>query len=332
MPYFASQSNIKDLFEKLYLWQQKNKKSIARILQLLVFIGMTLVFYHQFQTIFHHKHWNDWLAIDLRSHWYLLLLSILLMPCNWLLEICRWNINSKRTALYQWKNQWKLIWKSLSISFFLPNRLGEYSSRLFLVEKSERPRSAEALFLSSISQWSVIGWLCLSACLWAQRNRVPEVFILLSLISLLFCLFIWHAKNWKPGLLWLHNWLLELQINHLTASDFFKSFMLTLLRNLVFILQFYLLLLILIPELTVKDAYIIISILFFCQSFFPVLPASGLMIRGSLSLWITGIYFEGAAQLTAYQMGFLSSSLLLWFINVLVPACMGSFFFLNFKK
>jgi len=71
----------------------------------------------------------------------------------------------------------------------------------------------------------------------------------------------------------------------------------------------------------------IIAVVFFIMTAIPTVTLAELGVRGSVSLYFIGLYFERFSDLTEkINLGILSASSSLWLVNLAIPAILGTFF------
>ena len=97
-----------------------------------------------------------------------------------------------------------------------------------------------------------------------------------------------------------------------------------MLRYFVFAFQFYLLLLFFGVDINILDAITAISGTYLLINVLPHVIIADLGIRGSAAIFVIG-------QLSANVQGILSATILLWLINVILPAFAGQFFIIKHK-
>ena len=94
----------------------------------------------------------------------------------------------------------------------------------------------------------------------------------------------------------------------------------------------YLLLKIFSVDLPFFHAMIIIAVTFFVMTIIPTIAITELGIRGSVSLFLIGIYFGGPESVPqSITLGIIAASTSLWIINLTIPALIGAIFVLNLK-
>jgi hypothetical protein len=95
--------------------------------------------------------------------------------------------------------------------------------------------------------------------------------------------------------------------------------LLSLSRFAVFTTQYLLVIYLLIPELSFIDSALMVFILFFIQSALPSLDLLDIGVRS-----LTATYFFG--YITQQDIAIMASTALVWLVNLIIPAILGSFF------
>ena len=117
-----------------------------------------------------------------------------------------------------------------------------------------------------------------------------------------------------------------------SGKELAKVLLLSLARYFVFTSQFYLLLILFHVQLPFVTGFVLISAVYYTMAVIPTVALTELGVRGSVSLFFIGLYFDKAGQLCEpVKIGILSSSVILWIINLIIPAIIGSFFVLKLR-
>jgi uncharacterized membrane protein YbhN (UPF0104 family) len=108
--------------------------------------------------------------------------------------------------------------------------------------------------------------------------------------------------------------------------------LLSALRFFVFSTQLFLLLRAFAVEIPYLNAMVIIGVIFFAITLIPTVAIAELGIRGSVSLFLIGVYFGNPADMPdGMAMGVVAASTSLWLINLAIPALVGAIFAFNLK-
>jgi len=266
---------------------------------------------------------------------------LLLMGTNWLLEAIKWKALAHNIKTINIIQSLYSVLAGISIGIFTPNRIGEFAGRPYFLDKDKVVSGIAAAVTGSFSQSLVtvfMGILAINFHLFNSGNRLwlNEVHILAVLLFSISLILIIAFAFFNP------SWILRFSKNiafiktHKKELLFLASYklhelffilFLSFLRYLVFSFQFYLLLLFFGVDITAFHAFISIGMIYLFLFAIPGIALSEIGVRGSLAIFFIGIYSN---HFTAI----LSATILLWIINLAIPAISGSFIVLtkSFKK
>jgi hypothetical protein len=106
--------------------------------------------------------------------------------------------------------------------------------------------------------------------------------------------------------------------------DLFITLIFSIVRYFIFSLQFILLLDIFGVDVSFFDAVFAVMLVFFFITITPTITIAEIGVRGSVAIFIIGFF-------SSNSLGILSSTCTLWFINLIIPAIIGSFFIFSLK-
>lgn len=293
--------------------------------------------------------WQDFRS-DFSPDKGLLLLAAAGIPLNWGIEALKWQRMIRKLEPIHWIHCIKAVLSGVTISLFSPNRTGEFLGRIFMLEKASRIESSIVTIATNISQL-IMTILFGSAALWIYPQMDPG--------------FSRRLQDWPPFLLYvalpallilllalylnLHNlntvlsrfpvltaflpavWQRKI-LDHLgvltryRSRDWWISLLLSGLRYQVFALQFLLITLAFLPGFSFIEGYFLIALIFLSLTVIPGFALADIGVRGSVSLFIFGFYFS-LHQMDPGQhtLAVLSISTVVWLMNILFPAILGSF-------
>jgi uncharacterized integral membrane protein len=269
-----------------------------------------------------------------------LILAIVLMPLNWGLELVKWRSLMYKAEQLDTKIAFIAMLAGITFALFTPNRIGEYGGRVLFVKPEQRLRTVFETLKGSIAQWlailtgGVIG-IC-SIVFKSDNEKALELsYYLLAFALPMFLLMMVLYFRLRPlaalisGISYLKRFVerqLEKERYRIADSILIKTYLWALLRYLVYTLQY---LLILYAFGIENEPFLLISaisLVYLIQTGLPLPPALGLVARGSIAVWIFGIFGDGNFQ---EQSIVLAATFSLWCINLLVPAFFGSYFIAN---
>ena len=252
---------------------------------------------------------------------FILLLSVL----NRLFEILKWKylVSSLRTiSLGEATEQ---VLAALTAGLFTPNGVGEYAGKALYFDKKETKKivflnlicNGIQMFLTVI--FGVFGLLYFNA----QHNIITPktIAILFGLCFLVFGILFFSKKINIKG--YSIEKLIH-KINEIPKSIHQKNTLLAILRYLVFSHQYYFLFLAFDVDLPYFILMSAITSVYFLASALPTFQFLDFAVKGSVA-----VYFFGLLGVNEWIVIFITT--LMWFLNVVLPVLIGSYYVLNFK-
>ena len=90
-------------------------------------------------------------AIKGQALWQLMSV-VALMLVNWGIEARKWQVVIRKIQPISFFQSWKAIHSGVTLSFFMPNRIGEYVGRVLYIEEGKRIEAASLTILCSMAQ------------------------------------------------------------------------------------------------------------------------------------------------------------------------------------
>ena len=252
---------------------------------------------------------------------FILLLSVL----NRYFEILKWQNLAKVIQEISILEATKQVLAALTAGIFTPNGVGEYAGKALFYPKSE---AKKVVFLNLICNgiqmiltiiFGIFGLMYFNANYNVITTKTVAIlfggFILVLIV--LFSLKKIKIKGYSIEKL-VHK------INEIPKSVHRKNILFGILRYLVFSHQYYFLFLAFDVELPYFILMATIASVYFLASSLPTFQFLDFAVKGSVA-----IYFFGILGVNEWIVVFIST--LMWFLNVVLPVVLGSYFVLNFK-
>jgi hypothetical protein len=214
----------------------------------------------------------------------------------------------------------KQVLGALTAGLFTPNGIGEYAGKALFFDKSQ---AKNIVFLNLICNgiqliisviFGIFGLLYLGYGKWVLLLLT----ILLGFLVLGFGLKKVKIKGYSIS-------DLILKINEIPKSIHRKNSYLAICRYLIFSHQYYLLFLAFDVQLPYFTLMATIAAVYFLASSLPTFQFLDFAVKGSVA-----VYFFGLLHVNEWIVVFIST--LMWFLNVVLPVLIGSYFVLNFKS
>ena len=253
---------------------------------------------------------------------FILLLSVL----NRYFEILKWQNLVRVIQKINVAEATKQVLAALTAGLFTPNGVGEYAGKALFFEKKD---TKKVIFLNLICNgiqmvltviFGIFGLLYFNtqhAVITAQT--VLLVFgALLLLIVILFSIKKITVKGYSIQ-------KLIQKINEIPKSIHQKNILLGICRYIVFSHQYYFLFIAFDVDLPYLTLIATISSVYFLASSLPTFQFLDFAVKGSVA-----VYFFGILGVNEWIVIFIST--LMWFLNVVLPVIIGSYYVLNFKS
>lgn len=268
-----------------------------------------------------------------------LIAVIFLMIVNWSIEAVKWKISVKPIQQIGFLKAFRAILSGVSFSVSTPNRVGEYLGRVLYMDEGNRLKTISITIVGSISQLIItllmgcIGLIILRPGIESSQlvsSNWMKV-IIYGTVAVLLVLTLFYFR-----LSWIIRWVDKLPGNKRFAylvkalEDFdtgllFNLLLLSALRFVVFIVQYYLLFHLFAVDVTWWPVFWSVSVSFLVMAVIPTIAIVELVQRGKVMTTIMALY-------TSNSLGVNFTTAGIWIINLIVPAIIGSLLILGMRK
>lgn len=264
---------------------------------------------------------------------------IILMPVNWSLEALKWKLSLQQVQPVSFLKSLQAVFSGVSFSVTTPNRMGEYLGRILYMNEGNRMKVISLSILGSISQLIVTFFFGLTGLL-LLKNKIIESglsgwpawinMILTGGTIVLFILTVFYFKlNWLikridklPGFR-KYAWLI-IELKKIKATLLLQLLSVSFLRYIVFGLQYILLFHFFDVEVNAWQGFWAIATVFFIMAVIPTIALFEIVQKVYVTKEIFTIF-------TVNALGICLATTTIWFINLVVPAVIGSLFILGLK-
>jgi len=329
----------------------KLRKTYNILLRVFIIV-MTLGFLYN--EVFIKKDFNDVLIffpkVSISQNFYPILgIVFLLLIVNFIIEAAKWRffiLPLEKITL--WKS-FKAVLTGVSVSMFMPNRVGDYLGRVFILKSADRIQAIISTIVGSMSQ--LITTLLFGSV--ALLIAFPKYMNLDDQMNMWLYSGLWAVViigDFTIVFFYLNFGTFSLVIKRISGrgyekikkyadvfslystSDMLTMILLSMLRYLVFSLQFFLLLLLFKVNVNYFEAMVLIGLVYLAMALIPTIAFTEIGVRGSVSVFIFS-YFFALTQNTEInqELGVASASTLLWLFNLVMPAFIGAIFVFSLK-
>ena len=293
-----------------------------------------------YQRVFMKEHLEDYLAnYGLIIHNFqtlpMLIIVVLLMLFNWCLESFKWKMMIKKVEDISFFKAIEAVCSGITVSFFTPNRVGEFAGRVFYLDKADRIKASLIAVIGSFGQTIVtvvFGGMALIIYCHEILKLDFFLFIGIAVITIptmiLLILFYFNTPLLtilSDRLIWLKRYHRYTEVfSYYTKKELLKIFSLCLFRYIIFSTQYFLLFIIADVQMSYLEGFMMISMVFFTVTIVPTIALTEIGVRSA-----SATYFIG--MLSTNHFGILFASFTLWFINLVIPSVFGAVFVFNFR-
>jgi hypothetical protein len=263
-----------------------------------------------------------------------LLLLLLFMMLNWGLEAWKWKISMALYKPVSYSEAFKGVLAGTSFGFFTPNRVGEYVGRVVVLQPGNRATSLSLTLVCSIAQLLVTLFAGLAGLFFLNRSRLflssgfqltGHILLYASLTAIIFLLLSYVSMRKWSGWLNGKSWFSRLSpyakaLESLQTKMLFQVLFLSILRYIVFIIQYGLAFSIFKISLSPEQLFGSVSVVFLVVALVPSLAQLfELGVRWEASMEIVVLFTPNLAAV-------FSASFTIWVVNLVFPALVGMFF------
>ena len=307
-----------------------NNKLLS-LIKFIVLVGSLIVIYFQFKSRV--ISFNDFNLLIEKLYSakaiFFLIITFLLMILNWSLESYKWKYllsNVEDISFYQ---AVKGVLSGLAIGFVTPNRVGEFAGKIAYLKSENRANGAVMSFVGSSAQLLITIQAGLVAIAASKFKSPVDVFVTpIALVLLVIATFVWFRLNlflkWISRFSWLQKWNKHAdQLSDVSERKMTTVYFVSLIRYLVFPVQYFMLFKMIDTSINFSDCLSMTATSYFLLAIVPTYAIAEIGARGSMNLL-------AFSELNA-PFAVLSVTLLIWIINLILPALLGVFLIAKFK-
>ena len=305
----------------------------------LLFVGLSFSIFQQIRNQPHLKQsWDQIKDAFVSVKIIYLFAATALIFVNWGLESWKWKLLVGSVRPIGFWSAYKAVLSGVSFSVTLPNRIGEYIGRMLYQPEGGRLKTVSLAIVGSIAQLlvtlfcGIIGLVLLRKDL---LNAYPQAvigfqFLLYGLLfTSVFIAVVYF--NVSAVVAFFSRWL---NLHHLlylvealqkfNASFLARILLISSLRYSVFLVQYLAMFHLFAVDIAPGVAISVMSVVFLALAVIPSIALMEVGLRGEVSLRLVGLF-------SANSLGVGLTSVSIWFINLILPALIGTLFLLNLK-
>ncbi len=297
-----------------------------KVISLLIKAGILILsFWYVFYKLKSTGSQIDFAAILKQSDVTLLGFTFCLMFVNWGLEALKWKLLIAPLENITFFTAFKSVFAGVTISIFMPNRIGEFAGRIFFLDKAGKVEATLKNFVGACMQLLITLLMGVPAlaffvkssegCCYSGGNTMLLISVTGPVCAMILLFFLLRRYRYVFSQ--------RLQ-SYLNAFDIpFKTlltvFFISWVRYCVFLFQYYLVLCAFNIHVDLYFALPLIAATFLITSVIPSFAFTEVVTRGAVAVTLFASVTNDAAAVIA-------ASFTVWIINLAIPALTGSLF------
>ena len=297
----------------------KTKQFLVLGIKILIVVGAFYFIYKQLADN-EKLDWQKFIVLFRKNQSILGIIFILFLSfLNRFLEILKWKNLVSSFKIISIGEATKQVLAALTAGIFTPNGIGEYAGKALYFEKS---KTKQIVFLNLICNgiqlilsvgFGTVGLLFLGFRFWV---------LMIVGFALLFFVLTFFTKKIKIKGYSIEKFIEK--INEIPKAIHQKNILLGIARYITFSHQYYFLFLTFDVQLPYFTMMATIMTVYFLASSLPSFQFLDFAVKGSV-----GVYFFSLLGINEWIVIFITT--LMWFLNVVIPVIIGSYFVLKFK-
>jgi len=262
---------------------------------------------------------------------------------NWGLEARKWQLLMHAVQPMNFFTAFKSVLCGVTLSLNTPNRVGEYGGRILFVKEGNRIKAITLSIAGSIAQLIITMLMGCLGLAWLLFTMDPATTTLMGLSVFWLRIFLYGSIFATTGFMIFFfrlNWLVRL-LERLPYADRFSKYInvletfeakvllrllsISFFRYIIFVLQYIFMLQLLHVEENLWTGFWLITVMFWILAIIPSIAVADLGIRGTIAKTLF-IYGNNTNTI-----GILTCTFGIWFINLFIPAVIGSLLILGIK-
>lgn len=278
---------------------------------------------------------DQWQKLPPSQFWWLGFV-LFLLPFNWLLESFKWKLLVSTVETITLSEAIKSVLAGISTGFITPNRVGEFAGRILFLNHENRKAGVTLSLVNSLTQNIIMALCGIPAALLFFSIKMGKfesnlflylVLLMLGVLVLGLLYFYIPAFSKRFKFTRFADKVHEFTdcLSDFNKKELFRILLISVLRFLVFCVQFFFMLRFFGIELTIPEAILSIPTTYLFVTFTPSLAISEAAVRSSYAVLFISAFSGQVA-------GIALAGICIWCVNFMIPMLIGSVSLINKKK
>ena len=241
---------------------------------------------------------------------------IILFGLNYLMESIKWKLVLAELSPITILKSYKSVLVGQAFAFFTPARSGDYVGRILFLEAGNKLKGLAQMAWASYAQLLITLFFG-SIGLFYNLPFLPWLKWVGPFLVAAAWVIYFHPGNFT-------GWLKKLSLLQINTALKGQLVFFAFLKYCVFILQYTWVITIFNIPIGTLDLCVALSVLFFCLSLIPSIAITDVVIRGQLIVLLLSPFYDNSLMLICV-------STIIWSVNFLLPAIIGSILIINYR-
>ena len=241
---------------------------------------------------------------------------VILFGLNYLMESIKWKLVLAELSPISILKSYKSVLVGQAFAFFTPARSGDYVGRILFLEAGNKLKGLAQMAWASYAQLLVTLFFG-SIGLFYNLPFLPWLKWVGPFIAAAAIIIYFHPGQFT-------GWLKKLSLLQINTALKGQLVFFAFLKYCVFILQYTWVITIFNIPIGTLDLCVALSVLFFCLSLIPSIAITDVVIRGQLIVLLLSPFYDNSLMLICV-------STIIWVVNFLLPAIIGSILIINYR-
>ena len=267
--------------------------------------------------------------LSIGSLFYYAFFLLILVFANWLFEILKWKSLISSFKSISFKRAAKESLASLTVSLATPNRVGEYGAKALFYPSKNRKKILLLNFIGNGFQMLTttvfgivgLGYLVLFFDVDISINNT--IILLLTTIFFGLLMYLFRKKDIIIKGFTIAN--IYSFYKNISSTIKIKILLFSVIRYLVFSFMFFKLLRIFNVQIELIDGFAAIFSMYLISSFLPSIFILDVAVKGGVAVFLFSL-------IDVPEIPVLCTVLIMWLLNMALPALLGSVFFFTLKN
>jgi hypothetical protein len=241
---------------------------------------------------------------------------IILFVLNYLMESIKWKLVLADLNPISILKSFKSVLVGQAFAFFTPVRTGDYMGRILFLAPGNKLKGMAQMAWASYAQLLITLFFG-SIGLFYNLPFLPWLKWVGPIVALIALFIYFHPGNFT-------GWLKKLSLLQIKYTLKWQLILFSFFKYCIFVLQYTWVIKIFNISIGTLDLWFALSVLFFCLSLIPAIALTDLVIRGQLIILLLSPFYANSLMLICL-------STIIWGVNFLLPAIIGSLLLLNYR-